>query len=136
MQINAYLVFDGQCKEAFTFYEQVLGGTLETMQPHGDSPMAEQTPPEWRDRILHARLVVGDQVLMGSDSPPNQYDTPKSFSVSVTVNDPAQADRIFQALAEGGSVQMPIQETFWASRFGMLTDRFGVPWMVNCDHPA
>src|SRR5919197_876388 len=100
MQLNPYLVFDGQCKEAFTFYERVLGGKLE-MQTHGDSPMAGQTPPEWRDRILHARLVVGDQVLMGSDSPPNQYDTPKSFSVSVTVDDPAQADRIFEALAAG-----------------------------------
>jgi PhnB protein len=135
MQINAYLVFDGQCKEAFTFYEQVLGGKLE-LQTHADSPMAEQTPPGWSDRILHARLVIDDQVLMGSDSPPEQHDTPKGFSVSVTVNDPSQADRIFQSLAANGSVQMPIQETFWASRFGMLTDRFGVPWMVNYDRPA
>ena len=133
MELTPYLVFNGQCKEAFTFYEQVLGGTLEGMQTHGDSPMAEQTPPEWRERILHARLVVGDQVLMGSDSPPDHYDPPKGFSVSLSVDSAAEADRIFEALAEGGTVQMPIQETFWASRFGMLTDRFGIPWMVNCD---
>ena len=135
MQINAYLVFDGTCKEAFTFYQQVLGGKLE-LQTHGDSPMAEQTPPEWRDRILHARLEVENALLMGSDSPPDQHDIPKGFSVSISVNDPAQADRIFQALAANGSIQMPIQQTFWASRFGMLTDRFGVPWMVNCEQPA
>ena len=82
-------------KAAFTFYAQVLGGKIEGMQTHGDSPMAEQTPPEWHDRILHARLVVGDQVLLGSDSPPEQYDQPKSFAVSVSIDDPAEADRIY-----------------------------------------
>src|SRR5919108_5018005 len=99
MQLNPYLVFNGQCAAAFKFYEQVLGGKIEGMQTHGDSPMAEQTPPEWRDRILHARLVVGDEVLMGSDSPPHHYDQPKGFSVSLSVDNPAEADRIFQALA-------------------------------------
>jgi len=135
VQINVYLVFDGTCKEAFTFYQQVLGGTL-AMQTHGDSPMAEQTPPDWRDRILHARLDAEGALLMGSDSPPEQHDIPKGFSVSVPVNDPAQADRIFKSLAANGSVQMPIQQTFWAIRFGMLTDRFGIPWMVNCEQSA
>ena len=136
MQLNPYLVFNGQCKEAFTFYAQVLGGKIESMQTHGESPMREQAPPEWRDSILHAHLVVDDQVLLGSDSPPAPYEQPKGFSVSLSVDNPAEADRIFQALAAGGTVQMPIQQTFWASRFGMLTDRFGIPWMVNCEQPA
>jgi PhnB protein len=128
------LNFDGQCKEAFTFYQQVLGGSIATMETHGESPMREHTPLEWRDRILHARLVVGDQELMGSDSPPNQHLKPQGFSVSLNFDDPAEAQRVFVALADGGAVQMPLQETFWASQFGMLVDRFGIPWMVNCEH--
>lgn len=131
MQIQAYLNFDGDCRSAFTFYQQVLGGAILTMQTHGESPMREHTPPEWHDRILHARLVVGDQELMGSDSPPNQHATPQGFAVSLNFDSAEEAERVFAALAEGGSVQMPLQETFWASRFGMATDRFGTPWMVN-----
>jgi PhnB protein len=132
MQIQPYLNFDGQCKEAFTFYQQVLGGSIATMETHGESPMREHTPLEWHDRILHARLVVGDQELMGSDSPPNQHQKPQGFSVSLNFDDAAEAQRVFAVLADGGAVQMPLQETFWASRFGMLVDRFGIPWMVNC----
>ena len=85
---------------------------------------------------MHARLVVGDKVLMGSDAPPEHYEGPKGFSVSLTINDLADAERIFHALAENGTVRMPLQETFWAVRFGMLVDRFGIPWMVNCERPA
>ena len=131
MQFNAYLNFDGDCRAAFTFYQQVLGGVILTMQTHGDSPMAAHTPPQWHDRILHARLVIGDQALLGSDSPPDQHATPQGFAVSLNTDSAEEAERIFAALAEGGSVQMPLQETFWAPRFGMVTDRFGTPWMVN-----
>ncbi len=133
MQLNPYLVFNGQCKEAFEFYERVLGGKIETMQTHGESPMAGQVPPEWKDKILHVHMSVGDRVLMGSDSPPQHYEKPQGFSVSLSVDDPADADRIFNTLAEKGSVRMPIQETFWASRFGMAVDQFGIPWIVNCE---
>ncbi len=133
MQLNPYLVFNGQCKEAFEFYERVLGGKIETMQTHGESPMAGQVPPEWKDKILHVHMSVGDRVLMGSDSPPQHYEKPQGFSVSLSVDDPADADRIFNTLAEKGSVRMPIQETFWASRFGMAVDQFGTPWIVNCE---
>jgi PhnB protein len=136
MKINAYLNFDGQCAEAFRFYERVLGGTIEIMQTHGDSPMRDQTPPEWHDRIMHVRLVVDDQVLMGSDFPPQYATKAQGFAVSLHVDDPADAERVFDALAEGGSVGMPLQQTFWAARFGMLTDRFGTPWMVNCEQGA
>jgi PhnB protein len=133
MQLNAYLNFNGSCEEAFRFYEQCLGGKIVAMFPHAGTPMAKHTPPEWQNKIMHARLEVGDQVVMGSDAPPNHYETPKGFSVTIGLNDPAEAERIFHALADKGTVRMPIQETFWAVRFGMLVDRFGIPWMINCE---
>ena len=89
-----------------------------------------------RNKILHARLIVGSDALMGSDAPPDRYDAPKSFSVSLQIDDPADAERIFHELAENGIVQLPIQQTFWAERFGMLVDQFGIPWMVNCGKAA
>jgi PhnB protein len=91
---------------------------------------------EWRSKILQARLVVGDAVLMASDAPPGHYSKPQGFSVSIQINDTARAEAIFRALADGGTVTMPFAETFWAARFGMLVDKFGTPWMVNCDRPA
>ena len=136
MQLNAYLNFNGQCEAAFKFYERCLGGKIEAMITHAGTPMAEQVPSNWRDKIMHARLTVGDAVLMGSDAPPDYYEGTKGFSVSIVVDNPAEADRIFNALAESGSVRMPIQQTFWAVRFGMLVDQFGIPWMINCEKAA
>jgi PhnB protein len=133
MQMNPYLTFNGQCAAAFKFYEQCLGGKIVAMMTHGESPMAKQTPREWHDKIMHARLMVGNQLLMGSDAPPEHREDMKGFSVSLNVADPAEADRLFHALAEKGTVRMPIQKTFWSVRFGMLVDRFGTPWMVNCE---
>jgi PhnB protein len=98
--------------------------------------MAEQTPPEKLDKIMHASLIVGDTVLMGSDAPPQFFEKPQGFSVSLVFDDAVEAEQIFNALAENGTVQMPIQETFWAARFGMVVDRFGTPWMINCDLPT
>jgi PhnB protein len=132
MQLNPYLMFNGQCEAAFKFYEQCLGGKILAMMTYGDSPMAEQTPSEQRNKIMHANLAVGDQELMGSDSPPDQYEETKGSYVLLGIDDPVEAERIFQVLAENGTVRMPIQETFWAVRFGMLVDRFGIPWMINC----
>ncbi len=134
MQINSYLLFTGQCEEAFKFYEKLLGGKIEFMMTHGDTPAESQVPSEWRDKIMHARMSTPGGVLMGSDAPPGRQAKPQGFSVSVSVEEPAEAERIFNALADGASaVTMPIQETFWARRFGMLTDRFGIPWMINCE---
>ena len=134
MQLNPYLLFTGQCEEAFKFYEKLLGGKIEVMLPHAGTPAESQVPPEWRDKILHVRMTTLGGILMGSDAPPGRQQKPQGFSVSVSVNDPAEAERIYQGLAEGATaVTMPIQETFWAKRFGMLTDRFGIPWMVNCE---
>ena len=136
MQLNPYLSFNGQCEAAFKFYERCLDGKIVAMMTYAGSPMADQTPPEWRNKIMHARLTVGDEVLMGSDAPPERYEGAKGFSVTISIENPADAERIFHALAQNGTVQMPIQETFWARRFGMLVDQFGTPWMVNCEKAA
>src|SRR5258708_32888479 len=97
--------------------------------------MASQTPPDWRNKIMHARMSIGDVALMGSDAPPDRYQKPQGVMVSVGIDAPPEAERVFQALSEGGVVTMPIQETFWAQRFAMLTDRFASPWMGNCEQP-
>ena len=136
MQLNPYLTFNGQCEAAFKFYEQCLGGKIVAMVTHVGTPAEEQVPAEWRNKILHARLIVGDEVLMGSDAPPDRYEESKGFSVTVGIDDPTDAERIFDALAKNGTVKMPIQKTFWAVRFGTLVDQFGIPWMVNCEQAA
>lgn len=135
MQINPYLTFSGQCEEAFRFYEKCLGGKIEAMFPHEGTPAEEHVPAEWRKKIMHARLVVGEGVLMGSDAPPSHQEKPQGFSVSLQIPDATAAERVFNALSAGGTTTMPMQETFWALRFGMCTDRFGIPWMVNCERP-
>jgi PhnB protein len=136
MQLNPHLTFNGQCEAAFKFYQECLGGRIQTMMTYGESPMADQVPSEWRDKIIHATLIVGETTLMGGDSPSDRYEEPRGFSISININDPAEAERIFHALAENGTVTMPLQQTFWTVRFGMLVDRFGVPWMVNCERAA
>jgi PhnB protein len=134
MKIDPYLTFDGTCEQAMRFYADALGGTIAMMTRFGDSPGCEELPP---DRIMHARLTFGDQVLMASDNHPAfPYEGIKGCSISLNVDTPEQAQRAFDALSQGGTVQMPLGETFWAQRFGMFTDRFGVPWMVNCAKPG
>jgi len=136
MQLNPYLSFNGQCEAAFKFYAECLGGKIITTMKYGDTPMAEQTQPTWSDKIAHTRLLVGDKLLMGSDAPPQRHEAMKGISVMLGIDDPAEAERIFHALAENGTVTMPIQKTFWAARFGMLVDQFGTPWMINCEQAA
>ena len=136
LKLTPYLSFDGHCEDAFKLYEKCLGGKITFMQTYGDSPMADQTPTEWRKRVMHATLSVGDQLLQGSDSPPGQYQKPQGFSIAIALSDATEAERIFKALSENGKVQMPLEETFWALRFGYLIDRFGVPWMINCEKSA
>jgi PhnB protein len=136
MQLNPYLTFNGRCEAAFKFYEKVLGGKIDAMMTYGSSPMAEQTSPEWHNKIMHARMTVGDKMLMASDAPPDRYEAMKGIMVTLGIDEPGEAERIFHALSENGTVQMPIQETFWARRFGMLVDQFGTPWMINCEQAA
>ncbi len=136
MSLNPYLTFNGNCEAAFKFYERVLGGKIEAMMPHAGTPAEGHVPPEWNSKIMHARLNIDGDLLMGSDAPPQHQEPMKGFSVSLQVKEPKEAERVFKALAEGGTVKMPLEETFWAARFGMLVDKFGTPWMVNCDKPA
>ena len=136
MQLISYLLFNGQCEAAFKFYEQSLGGKIEAMIPHEGTLAAEYVPAEWRSKIMHACRVVDDQDLMGCDAPPDHFQKPRGFSVSIQIKKPAEAERIFGTLAEEGRLTMPIQETFWAERFGMVVDRFGIPRMVNGEKAA
>jgi len=134
--LNPHLTFNGQCEEAFRFYEMCLGGKITFMMKWGDTPAAEQMPPEWKDKIMHATFALGDRQLAGVDSPPESYQKPQGFYVILEPGDAAEAERIFNGLAENGAVQMPLQETFWALRYGALVDRFGTPWEINCGRPA
>ncbi len=133
MHLNPYLVFEGNCEEAFKFYEKTLGGKIKAMLTYEGSPMAKQMPEEWQKKIMHVTLEIGDQLLMGSDARGEHYHKPQGFSVSLSVKRIAEAERIFGAFEEGGQVCMPLQQTFWAARFGMAVDRFGTPWMINCE---
>ncbi len=134
MQMNPYLFFNGNCEAAFKFYEKALGGKIIAMMTHEGTPAEGQVPAEWRKKIMHARMSIGDVLLMASDAPPDHSEgAMKGFSVNISVDKPADAERIFSALAQNGSVKMPIAETFWAERFGMLVDQFGTPWMINCE---
>jgi PhnB protein len=132
MQLNSYLSFNGNCEEAFNFYAKCLDGKVEGAFTYGESPTAKDVPAEFQKKIMHATLVVGDQNIMGADMTPDRYRKPEGISLSIGISDAARAEKIFRALSDGANVTMPIQETFWAERFGMLTDKFGIPWMVNC----
>ncbi|WP_439862063.1 VOC family protein [Pseudomonas sp. MBLB4136] len=135
MKINSYLSFDGQCEAAFRFYAECLDGKLDTLMRYGESPMAKDVPTQFHERIIHASLKLDEQVLMGSDSIPLQcpYEGIKGCSVCLQVDNVPQAERLYAALSAGGAVQMELQATFWAARFAMFTDRFGVPWMIDCE---
>src|SRR5437867_3995299 len=133
MQVNAYLSFNGQCEAAFKFYEQCLGGQLGAIFKYAGTPLAEQVPADWQDKIMHGSLTIGQQVLNGGDVAPDRYEAPKGFSLSLQITDTAEAERIFRALATDGTILVPLEKTFWVARFGMVVDRFGIPWMINCD---
>jgi len=136
MQLNPYLTFNGQCEAAFKFYEKCLGGKILMMMTYGDSPMAGQSPADWHAKIVHVTLALGEQVLQGADVLPDRYQKPQGISVTLNITAAPEAERIFKALAENGAVEMPMQKTFWAERFGVVADRFGTPWIINCEKDA
>jgi len=126
------LSFNGQCEAAFRFYERCFNGKITFMLTYGDSPMAKDAPPQWSSKIYHATLSIGNSRIQGSDPDPGSYESPRGFTIAL--NPPADdAERLFAELAEGGTIGMPIQETFWAHRFGVVTDRFGIPWVINSE---
>ena len=132
-QAIAYLAYDGRCADAMHFYERALGGKLEMMMSNKESPMKDMTPPGAEDRILHARLVLpGGGTIYAGDCPPGvPYQGIHGVAITLDYDTVAEAQRVFAALSEGGQVGMPMQPTFWAKTWGMCTDRFGTPWIVN-----
>ncbi len=133
MKANAYLNFNGNCGEAFRFYEKALDGKNLHIMTHGD--MNPKAPAEGRNTVLHARLQLGETEIMASDAPPSGYTKPAGTYVALNVDSPADAERMFKALSEGGNVTMKMEETFFAHKFGTVVDRFGTPWMVVSQKP-
>ena len=132
MSVDPYVYYDGNCEAAFKFYEKELGAKIEMMLRYADAPPDMPSAPESKDKIMHARISIGGATVMGSDAPPQRFHKPQGFSLSLTVNDPTEAERKFNALCKGGSVGMPWAKTFFAKGFGMCRDQFDIPWMVNC----
>jgi PhnB protein len=130
MALTAHLSYSGQCREAFSFYAHLFGGEL-MMLAYGDTPMATEVPADWSDKIVHATLSFDGCELAGSDVQSVYYRQPQGFSVLLDVEGVEEAHRLFSALGEGGSIEMPMQDTFWSPAFGVLTDRFGIPWEIN-----
>jgi PhnB protein len=132
VRVNPYLSFDGQCEVALRFYQRCLGGEIVFMMTYDQSPSATQVPNEWGKRIYHATFTFGQQTLGAADAPPGAYRVPQGFSLMIETDEPDEADRLFEMFSENATVQMPIEETAWARRFGVLTDQFGIPWMISC----
>ena len=133
MEVNPYLSFNGDCEEAFLLYERCLGGRMGEIFRYAGSPMADDVPIDWQHKVMHANLTIGRLVLNGADAAPGTYEAPKGFSLSVQITSTAEAERVFGELASGGTVVMPLQGTFWAARFGVVVDRFGIAWSINCE---
>ena len=136
MDITPHLTFDGTCEEAFTFYAATFGGTLQTLLRYRQMPIAGNVPEGFADKIAHATLRVGAAMLMGNDVRPGDYARPQGCAIALGMSDLAAAKRMFDALADGGVITLPLAETFWALAFGAVVDRFGVTWEINCAQPA
>lgn len=132
MKLNPHLSFNGQCEAAFEFYKNCFGGEIITMMTCDRSPSTGLVADDWGKKIIHATLAFGDLILTGADSPPDHFQQPQGFELLLHVSSQSEAERIFAALSEKGVVKLPLQETFWALRFGMLVDQFGIPWSINC----
>jgi PhnB protein len=135
MQMNVHLNFQGNCAEAFAFYKEVFGVKNAFAMKYGEAPPGMPVPPEWKDKIMHTSIPIGEGLLMGCDAPPGRSTPLGGFQVSVQAHDEAEVKRTFEALKDGGTVQMPMSPTFWFPLFGMCTDKFGVAWMVGMPGP-
>ncbi len=137
MSVQPYLFFGGRCEEAIDFYQKAIGAEVQMLSRFKESPQPQEGLPEcFADKVMHASFKVGETLLMASDGRCEGATTFEGFSLSITVADEAEAERVFQALSDGGLVVMPLEKTFWAPKFGMLQDRFGVSWMVSVVHKS
>ncbi len=130
MKLYTYLNYGGNCRQAFEFYEKHLGGRITSVTTHGEQPDSSKVPPDWRKAVLHARIELGDTVLLGADIPPERFQPMRSAYLSLLVDSVDDAERIYALLSDGGQIFMPMEETFFAHRFAMLRDRFGTSWML------
>ena len=133
MEMTTYLSFCGDCEAALRFYAECLDGKLGELFRYAGSPAADHAPPGWEQKVMHGSVAVAGQVLMGSDVVPDSYEKPRGFSLSLQIKNITEAEEVFQRLAKDGTVVMPLEKTFWAERFGMIVDRFGIPWLINCE---
>ena len=127
-----YLSFNGNCEAAFRFYEERLGAIRGPIFHYANSPMAVGHPEGWETKIMHASITLGGITIMGADLPLGGFEQPQGFQIFLEADDPAETERLFNALAENASVRMPLQETFWSALFGSLIDQFGIPWTISC----
>jgi PhnB protein len=130
MKLYTYLNYGGNCLQAFEFYVEHLGGSITMMAKHGDNPPPPGAPPDWSNAVLHARMELGDTILMGADVPPSRFQPMRSAYLTLLVDSIEEAERVYALLTEGGEIFMPIAETFYAHRFAMMRDRFGTSWML------
>lgn len=135
MKLYTYLNYGGNCKQAFEFYETHLGGKIISMVTHGEQPAPDKSPPNWKNAVLHARIEMGDTVLLGADIPPDRFKPMRSAYLTLLVESNAEAERIFALLSDDGEIFMKMEETFYAHRFAMLRDRFGTSWMLMHEKP-
>ena len=136
MQLHTYLNYGGNCEQAFRFYEQHLGGKVTMLMRHGEAPEPGPTPPDWKDKVLHARMNLGGTELLGADVPPDRFQPRRSAYLTLTLGSNQEAERIYALLGDGGEIFMKMEETFFANRFAMLRDRFGTSWMLIFPKPA
>jgi PhnB protein len=133
MELYTYLNYGGNCRQAFEFYAEHLGGRITMLTTHGEQPDASKVPPEWRQAVLHARLELGGTMLLGADIPPDRFQPMRSAYLTLMLPNADDAERTYALLAEGGQIFMRMEETFFAHRFAMLRDRFGTSWMLLCE---
>jgi PhnB protein len=133
LKLYTYLNYGGNCRQAFEFYVEHLGGTITELTTHGELPESH-VPPEWRNAVLHARMTLGETVLLGADIPPDRFQPMRSAYLTLIVDSNDEAERIYDLLKDGGQIFMPMEETFFARRFAMLRDRFGTSWMLLHEH--
>jgi len=130
MQLHTYLNYGGNCEQAFKFYEQHLGGKITMLMRHGEAPEPGPTPPDWKDKVLHARMNLGETELLGADVPKDRFQPMRSAYLTLTLGSNEEAERVYALLSEGGEIFMKMEESFFAHRFAMLRDRFGTSWML------
>jgi len=135
MKLHTYLNYGGNCEQAFRFYEQHLGGKITMMMTHGQMPNPENVPPDWKDKVLHARITLGGTELLGADIPTDRFQPMRSAYLSLSLDSIEEAERIYALLSDGGQIFMPMEETFFAFRFAMLRDKFGTSWMLLNERP-